>query len=308
MKALSSPPRLGRLFRRRPDTGPVQPASWKNSLLQLLRWLAIIYVAALLVLLALEDRLLFVPGGPDPFVAVPDARPQEVSLTSADGNRLDAWWVAPEGWRPEDGAFLFCHGNGGCLHHRQAIASAWHRQRRLGVLLFDYPGYGRSSGSPSEAGCYRAADAAYDWLTHERRVPPGRLIVAGGSLGGAVAVDLAVRRPCRALFLVAAFSSFPDMAQKVLPWMPVRWLVHNQFRSIEKVPNVHVPIFLTHDRGDALIPFAQAERLYAAIAGARYLFATEGRPHHDLPAPEAYLAFERFLAECEQQPSGSAAP
>ncbi len=266
------------------------------------------YLAILVLLLCLEDRLLYLPGSAEQWFAPPAGLPvQEVELTSRDGNRIGAWWSAPAGWRPADGAVLFSHGNGGNLSHRGRALRPWHDEMRLAVLLYDYPGFGRSSGTPSEAGCYAAADAAYDWLVEAQKVPGERILLYGGSLGGAIATDLASRRPHRALVLVSAFTSFPDMAQKQYPWLPGRWLVHNRFDNMGKIASCHGPVFITHSRSDGLIPFAQAERLFAAAGEPKVLVPMEGHPHNDSPAPEVFPVLRRFLAEhAPQSPSPGA--
>src|SRR5262249_23300650 len=154
---------------------------------------------------------------------------QDVTLPSADGTRIHAWWCPPDGWEAPHGATLYCHGNYGNLSQRGQSILRWQAPPlRQAVLIFDYPGYGKSAGKPSEAGCYAAADAAYDWLVQQQRVPAERLLLHGGSLGSGVAVELASRRRNRGLALVAPFTSVPDMAQTLFPWLPARWLVRNQ--------------------------------------------------------------------------------
>jgi fermentation-respiration switch protein FrsA (DUF1100 family) len=219
-------------------------------------------------------------------------------MTSADGTPLHAWWAAPPGWRPTQGAVLVCHGNGGNLSHRGAIFAPWLEQMNQALLVFDYPGFGRSGGSPSESGCYAAGDAAYDWLTQTQHVPASRLVLYGGSLGGGIATDLAARRPCRALLLVCAFTSFPDMAQKEIPWMPGRWLVHNGFDNLRKIAACSVPVFIAHSPDDHLIPFSQGQRLFAAAPGPKKFFPMPGKPHNDQPAKDVYPALRKFLDDC----------
>jgi fermentation-respiration switch protein FrsA (DUF1100 family) len=281
-------------------TRPQPPRTWKRFLFRTLRRLIVCYVIVLVVLLLLEDWLLFVPWGewsPPP----PDLPVQDVHFTTTSGTPIHAWWSPPSDWRPTDGAVLFCHGNGGNLSYRRAIYKPWREQFHMAVLVMDYPGYGHSGGSAHEAGCYAAADAAYDWLTTTQHVEPKRLILMGGSLGSAVAVDLAVRRPSRALFLSSAFTSFPDMAQARFPWLPGRWLVHNQFDSLRKIVSCRVPVFLAHERDDRLIPFSQGERLIAAAPGPKKLLALTGGHHNDQPPELAYTEFRRFLDACERQ-------
>jgi pimeloyl-ACP methyl ester carboxylesterase len=261
------------------------------------------YLAILLVLVALEDRLLFCPQGADSWADPPAGLAvQEVELAGADGTRLDAWWATPKGWEPRQGAVLFCHGNGGNLSHRRGALRPWLEEMHQAVLLFDYPGYGRSGGSPSEAGCYAAGDAAYDWLVGVQKVPLGRVLLYGGSLGGGVATDLASRRPHRALVLVSTFTSFPDMAQKQYPWLPGRWLVHNQFNNLAKIPACRGPVFIAHDPEDWLVPYPQGERLFAAAGEPKRFFVMHHQGHNDSPSAETFPALRRFLAEVEGRP------
>jgi fermentation-respiration switch protein FrsA (DUF1100 family) len=256
------------------------------------------YVGILVVLLALEDWMLYHPSGAAEWYPPPEGiQIQDVNLRSADGTLLHGWWAAPPGWKPSDGATLFCHGNGGNLSFRGRVYRPFLTQMRQAVLLFDYPGYGRSGGTPSEAGCYAAGEAAYTWLTEVQKVPARRVLLYGGSLGGGIATELATRLPCRALFLVAAFTSFPDMAQKEVPWLPARFLVHNGFNNLAKIATCPAPVFIAHSPDDHLVPFSQAERLFAAAPNPKRFFPMVGTPHNDLPQKEVYPALRQFLDE-----------
>jgi pimeloyl-ACP methyl ester carboxylesterase len=289
------PPLLSILLLRRV---PFWERSWPRRAGRVAALCAYGYAAVVVVMLSLEDRLLYLPGSAGQWFEPPPGLPvQEVELTSRDGNRICAWWSAPAGWKPADGAVLFSHGNGGNLSHRGWALRPWHDELRLAVLLYDYPGYGRSTGRASEAGCYAAADAAYDWLVEARKVPGERILLYGGSLGGAVATDLAARRPHRALVLVSAFTSFPDIAQQLYPWLPGRWLVHNRFDSLGKIASCRGPVFITHSKADGLIPFAQAERLFAAAGEPKQFVPTEAHSHNDSPAPDVFPALRCFLDE-----------
>jgi fermentation-respiration switch protein FrsA (DUF1100 family) len=278
------------------------PGVWERSGWRRLARLAVfclyVYVGVLVVLLALENTFLFCPTPyaegwlpPPPELAV-----EEVNLTSADGTPLHAWWTAPPGWKPAEGALLYCHGNAGNLSGRIDSLARW-RGHGYAVLIFDYPGYGRSGGRPSEAGCYAAGDAAYDWLTGTKQVRPQDVILYGGSLGGAVATDLASRRPFRALVLVAAFTSFPDMAQKTFPWLPARWLVRNRLDNLRKIAAVKGPVFIAHGTADELVPFSQGERLFAAAPEPKRFFPMPGQGHNHTPSPGFYTTLGKFLAE-----------
>src|SRR5262245_13698348 len=135
------------------------------------------------VLRALENLLVFRPRRhTDDWRPPPDDRVQDVTLPLPDGPRIHAWWCPVADWRPTQGAMLYCHGNAGNLSHRGAGVGHWRRELGLPVLIFDYPGYGKSEGRPTEAGCYAAAAAAYDWLVQTQQIPAGRLVLYGGSL------------------------------------------------------------------------------------------------------------------------------
>jgi fermentation-respiration switch protein FrsA (DUF1100 family) len=253
------------------------------------------YVGVILMLLALENSLVYHPvRASDEWVPAPDPRTQDVELVSSARARIHAWWL-PHG-RPR-GALLYCHGNAGNLSHRGEAVMEWHRGLELSVLIFDYPGYGRSGGKPSEAGCYAAGDAAYDWLTKQAGVPAEEVILYGGSLGGGVAVDLASRRPHRALVLCAAFSSLPELAQELYPWLPARWLVRNRFDNLAKIARCHRPVFIAHGDCDTLIDGAHAERLFAAANEPKRYFVMEGHGHYESADEPFFAALRQFLDE-----------
>ena len=274
--------------------------SWKHRLARLAIYAAVCYVAIIVVLLLMEDWLLYVPGGADLGKPPAGIAVENVEMTSSRGDRIHAWWAVPKDWQPEQGAVLFCHGNGGNLGHRGRALPRWTGEMGQAVLLFDYPGYGRSNGKPSEEGCYAAGDAAYDWLRDVQKVPPERLLIYGGSLGGGTAVELAWRRPHRALVLVASFTSFPDMAQTRFPWLPGRWLVHNQFDNVGKIADCRGPVFIAHAPRDGLIPFQQGERLFAAAQEPKRFLPMPNYRHNDIPADEFYPVLRAFLADCER--------
>jgi fermentation-respiration switch protein FrsA (DUF1100 family) len=275
--------------------------SWKRRMARRVVFGAYGYVGVLLVLLALENWFLFHPSpAAGSWEPPPDGMPvEDVRLTGADGTSLHAWWTAPDGWQPAQGAVLYCHGNAGNLSHRGYDLRGWRGQMNLAVLIFDYPGYGHSGGKPTEAGCYAAGEAAYDWLTRERHVPGERILLYGGSLGGAVATDLASRRPHRALVLVSAFTSFPDMAQKQFPWLPGRWLVRNQFDNLGKIARCRGPVVVAHGTEDGLVPFAQGERLFAAAREPKLFVPRLGVGHTDGSDPDLFAALRRFLQQVE---------
>jgi fermentation-respiration switch protein FrsA (DUF1100 family) len=248
--------------------------------------------------LSLENWLIYKPAGPDDWQ--PNAQMQDISLSTADGVKLHAWWLPKSDAR---GAVLFLHGNAGNLSSRGSLMSVLRHELGESVLIVDYPGYGKSEGSPSEAGCYAAADAAYDWLTNAQKIPSESLIIFGASLGGGVAVDLASRKPHRALVLAKTFTSMPDVAQTVMPFFPVRWVMRNRFDSLGKLDLCKRPIFIAHGDADTLIPFSQGERLYQAAHEPKQFLRLPGGDHND-PLPDAFfVALKQFLAKSAAAPN-----
>jgi fermentation-respiration switch protein FrsA (DUF1100 family) len=262
---------------------------------------AVVYLGVLLLLLAFENSLVYYPTtAAQDWLRPPSDDVQDVDLTSADGTKIHGWWLPRAGAR---GALLYLHGNAGNLSHRGESAALLRRHLGEPVLIIDYPGYGKSGGKPSEAGCYAAADAAYDWLTKTRQIPPEKILLYGGSLGGGVAVDLAARREHRALILVRTFTSMPDVGAGIYPWLPVRWLMRNRYESLAKIGNCRRPVFIAHGTGDSIIPFRHGERLYTAANEPKRFLPIRGGDHND-PLPDTfYTSLAAFLREAESLPA-----
>jgi fermentation-respiration switch protein FrsA (DUF1100 family) len=255
------------------------------------------YLGVILVLMALENYLVYHPArASQDWQPPPSPRVQDVELHTPDGTRIHAWWFPYEGAR---GAVLYCHGNAGNLSHRGGGILAMQQVLHEAVLIFDYPGYGRSGGKPSEAGCYAAAEAAYDWLVRKQQVGPNQIILYGGSLGGGVAVELASRKPHRALLLLKTFTSLPDVAGRMYPWVPVRWLMRNRYDSLRKIGKCTRPVFIANSTADRLVPFAQGERLYAAAHEPKSFYRLDGADHNDPVPAGLFTAFREFLAKAE---------
>jgi fermentation-respiration switch protein FrsA (DUF1100 family) len=241
---------------------------------------------------SLENRLLYHPEPGQPRRHETPSPLQDVALHTSDGTHIHARWF----YRPaRHGTVLFCHGNAGNVEAWSLAAERLSDWLGESVLLFDYPGYGSSGGKPSEAGCYAAALAAYEWLTSDRHIPAERIAIYGESLGGGVAVDLASKRPHRALILVRTFTSIPDVAQACFPLLPVRPFVSSRFDSLEKIGRCRGPVFIAQADADQLMPLQHAKKLRAACAGPVEFFRLKGLGHND-PLPfDFYVALRQFL-------------
>jgi fermentation-respiration switch protein FrsA (DUF1100 family) len=271
--------------------------SWWRRLLRPLAVAAGVYLGVLVLLMALENSLVYHPTAASvDWQPPPGPEVRDVELTSADGTRIHGWWYPNEG---ADGALLYLHGNAGNLSHRGSSIAELRRELGVSVLIIDYPGFGRSGGRPSEAGCYAAADAAHEWLTREQKIAPEKLLIYGASLGGGVAVDLASRREHRALILVKTFTSMPDVGQGLYPWLPVRWLMRNRYESLAKIGRCKRPVFVAHGTADELIPFAHGERLFAAANEPKRFLAMPGIDHNGGWSAGFLPALKGFLQEVE---------
>jgi uncharacterized protein len=176
---------------------------------------------------------------------------------------------------------IYFYGNGMWMARSRAEFS---ELRRLGydVIMPDYEGYGLSGGTPSEAGCYATADAVYDYLLKRRDVDPNRIVVVGWSIGSAVAIDLASRRPVSGLVAISAFTNLPDAAQDVAPWLPAQFLVGQGFDNLTKIQNVSCPILLVRGGRDVIVTADMRERLVAMAKGKTTVLEIPGAGHNDI--------------------------
>ena len=214
----------------------------------------------------------------------------EIVLTSADGTRLVAWHVPPK----DNRIVLYFHGNGGALRHRVP------RFRGLvadgtGLVALSYRGYGGSDGSPSEEGLIADARAAYDFAS--ARHPDATIAVWGESLGTGVATALAAEKPVRALVLESPFTSTADIALATYPFIPVRLLMKDQFKSDERIGAVKAPILILHGARDRVVPIAYGERLYELANEPKEFVRFARGEHENLDDHGALNAAKEFLGK-----------
>lgn len=271
---------------------------WKR-VVRMIWIIAISYILIIACLMLLENSLLFHPtSASGQWLAPPNSQVRDVETHLNDGTPIHGWWCPMEGAKE---TLIYCPGNGGNLTFRSQAIADLQRSLKVSVLIFDYPGYGKSGGKPSEAGCYAAANAAYQWLTEKLQVPPDQVLIYGESLGGGVAMELALRHPPRALILMKTFTSIPDMAQKLYFWLPARWLVRNKFDNIGKIGQCIQPVFIAHGESDTLIPSSHSERLFAAANEPKRFRLMPGLDHDHLPDQKFYLELRTFLDETTPQ-------
>lgn len=267
-----------------------------STLLSLLLAAAGGYGALLLLLYATQSSLLFLPqvGGRELVASPADIglAYESVRIDTEDGVALHGWFVPARAAR---GTLLFFHGNAGNISHRLDSLRIFHGLD-LDVLIIDYRGYGRSGGRPDEAGTYRDAQAAWRYLLERRGGRPQRVVLFGRSLGASVAAWLAARgahgEGPAGLILESAFTSVPELAADLYPWLPARRLARLNYDTRAYLAGVTCPVLVVHSRDDEIIPYAHGRALHAAA-----------------PDPKAFLELrgghnEGFLASGADYVSG----
>ena len=193
---------------------------------------------------------------------------------------------------------LVCHGNGGNISHRLETCAAL-LATGVNVLQFDYRGYGRSQGRPSEKGTYLDAQAAYQWL-RQRGFAGTNIIAFGESLGGGVAAELAVREPVGGLVLQSTFTSVPDMGAELFPWLPVRWLGKIHYNTRSKLPGLHVPVLVMHSPADELVKFHHGKANFAAANEPKLFCELRGDHNNPLADSQAFIGgIQKFLGAAQ---------
>lgn len=241
---------------------------------------------------SLLGSLLFFPAGA--IVETPDQAGldhRELALQTDDGERLHGWWI---GGRTESrGHVLLCHGNAGNVGDR-LLHAVLLSAVGFDVLLFDYRGYGRSSGRPSEEGTYRDARAALACMLEQPGVDPARILYLGESLGGAVALDLALERPPAGLVLLSAFTGVRELGRLHYPFVPA-FLIPDAYRTEPRIHELRAPLLVLHGDRDEIVPLSHGQALFEAAHGPKQLHVFPGLGHNDLVAGAA-TEFARVIA------------
>jgi fermentation-respiration switch protein FrsA (DUF1100 family) len=260
-----------------------------------LKWIAIFAVAGYLGIAALmylaQRAIMYLP---ETVRTAPAAAglpvAEEVVLDTADGEKVIVWHVPPREDRP---VVLYFHGNGGALQHRvprfRKLADAG-----VGLVALSYRGFGGSTGKPSEAGLIDDARAAYAFAA--ARYPASRLVLWGESLGTGVALALAAEKPVAKVMLDAPFTAAVDIAAAQYPFLPVRLLMKDQFRSDQRVARLAVPVLIMHGGHDTTIPVRYGERLYAMIGTPKRFVRFDAGGHNDLDQFGATETALKFIA------------
>jgi len=230
---------------------------------------------------------------------------EDVFFKARDGVELNGWFFPANSNSPRSHlAVLICHGNAGNIGDRLEMTKAM-LQIGLNVFAFDYRGFGRSHGRPTEEGTYLDAVAAHQWL--EAKGFAGTNIIAfGESLGGGVASELALRVPLAGIVLQSTFSCMTDIGAELYPWLPVRWISTIKYETCAKLPRLKTPVLVMHSRSDGLIAFHHAEKNFALANEPKLFWELTGDHNGMLDDSSNFIAgMEKFLQSIEQHPTES---
>jgi fermentation-respiration switch protein FrsA (DUF1100 family) len=237
---------------------------------------AVAYLGLVALLYVVQRALMYFPDAtqwPPVEVGLPQA--EAVVLPTFDGEHVIVWHVPPREGKP---VVLYFQGNGGGLNLRAA------RFSRLvadgtGLVALNYRGYGGSTGRITEAGLLHDAAAAYAFTA--QRYGAERIVLWGESLGTGVAVAVAAEHPVARVLLESPFTSAADVAASTFWYIPVRLLMHDPFRSDERIAKVTAPVLIVHGDRDRTVPFAFGEGLYALVRSPKRFLRLPGAGHND---------------------------
>ena len=233
------------------------------------------------------------PWEPRDWAALSGLPLEEVWFSAKDGTRLFGWFLAApgEGSAP---VLVWAHGNAGNITHRLDPLAELYR-RGLSIFLFDYRGYGRSEGVPSEEGLYLDGLAAYDHLVNQRKLSPDRIIAYGSSLGAAVAGELARQRPLAGLILETPFPSVEAVARSAFRGLPAHLFVRARFELARRLKEVRVPVLVLHGDRDSMIPFELGRAVFDAANEPKEFVTVRGADHNDLHLVGGEIYYEALL-------------
>ena len=182
---------------------------------------------------------------------------EEIYFVTSDGKRLNGWFIPN---KEATFTIIFCHGNAGNISHRIDKISILYNLG-VNIFIFDYRGYGKSQGKPSESGFYKDAKSAYKYLVEERKISAEDIILYGESIGSCVAINLAGEVKVRALITEEAFTSIKDMAKIAYPFLP-HFIFSSRFNSIPKLRDIDCQKLIIHSLDDEIVPFYLGEKLF----------------------------------------------
>jgi pimeloyl-ACP methyl ester carboxylesterase len=204
---------------------------------------------------------------------------REISYTTSDNKTISALYVPAGDVRKDEPVILFCHGNVGTIFQRIDTFHIF-RQLGFGTFIFDYRGYGKSSGKPSEKGTYLDAEGAWKYLTQEMKISPQNIIIFGRSLGGGIASYIAEKYKPRAVVIESSFTSVLDIAIWSFPWVPTKQLTKFEYNTLQRLKSFDCPLLIIHSPDDEVIPFVHGKWLYRNAKEPKQFLKIKGRHYY----------------------------
>ena len=218
---------------------------------------------------------------------------EDVHFAAADGTQLNGWYVPHPAPRA---TVLFSHGNGEHVARLAPMLAQLRDRAGVSVFAWDYRGYGRSHGKPTEGNLLADARAAQLWLAQREGMRPEDIVLYGRSLGGAVSVGLAAEHAVRGMVLERTFADMVDTAAYHFPWLPVKWIMRNRFPSADRIAAYSGPLLMSHGTADRVVPIEMGKRLFdAATTPNKKFFVVDGGDHNGPQPDEFYVALGEFL-------------
>jgi uncharacterized protein len=256
----------------------------QRYLFPVVRILVLAYIGLAIALYFGQSNLVYMPS--QELIDTPATiglKFDDVQISTKDNVNLDTWFVpAKNNDQIGKGVILFCHGNGGNISNRISYLPIF-KDLGLATFLFDYRGYGISDGKPSEEGTYADVEAAWQYLTQEKQIPPQKIIIYGESLGGAIASYLAQKisqqdgkNSAGGLILASTFTSISDRAAELYPFLPIRFLSRFSYNSIDRLPSIKIPVLIIHSTDDEIIPFHHGDRNFQVANQPKKLVTLRG--------------------------------
>lgn len=249
--------------------------------------IGLVYLGACILLWSTQNNYIFEPD------SVLQTTPERIGLKAeefyihsgigSESGDLFSWWIPATSI--DAPTMLYFHGNDKNVGHVRDLEYA-RGMHGLGynVLMIDYRGYGKSSGGkPSEVKVYEDAESAWNYLEKQRRIPPNRIFIYGHSMGGAIAIDLAIHHPEAAgIIEESSFTSMPDEASAMgYGFMPTDLLIHERFDSLSKIPKLKIPLLIIHGTWDKVVPYRMGQKLFDAAPQPKTIELIEGGGHED---------------------------
>lgn len=266
-------------------------------LFMIIQIITLSYLILIIALFFFQNKMIFIPY--QDFVGTPSdfgLEFEDLNFKTQDGTSLNGWFVPAEN---AEYTVLFCHGNAGNISHRLDTISLFSKLP-VNFFIFDYRSYGKSGGSISEKGLYEDVSAAWRYLTENRKIAPEKIIIAGRSVGGAIAAYAAAKHSPGGLILESAFTSLPDIAQEKMPIFPVRWMLRYKLSTMENLVKVKCPVLIIASPDDNIIPYSHSEKLFKKAAEPKTFVELTG-DHDDcyfLCRTKYVTALTKFLETC----------